>query len=120
MNNFYPRGAIKGKEQFEKLCDQRFKKSSNLYLVNYRGAVYRIRLDSETVISYLDKDRTAWGIRNGNISNFLLTLNPVSGYLESVNTGGYVFSNFWYAWAHINHLEQSGFTIDWNFPVGVG
>jgi hypothetical protein len=121
MNNFYPKGAIRGKEQFEKLLDQRFKKDSNLYLVNQSGSVFRIRLNSNTQIYYYPPPREWWNVNNTKFaSSFNLEINPSSGYLESYVTKGYVFSNFWHAWAYANHLEQSGFTIDWCFPVGVG
>jgi hypothetical protein len=122
MNNFYPNGAIKGKESFEKLLDQRFKKGSNLYLVNEEGNVFKIRLNTDTKVS--DHDNGAlgdWTLENSRpVSVFHLRINPTSDYLESSITRGYIFSNFWHAWAYANHLEQSGFAIDWHFPVGVG
>jgi hypothetical protein len=120
MNNFYPNGAIKGKEQFEELLEQRFKKDINLYLVNSSANVFRIRLSTNTKTNcpYYGEE---WTIENSSpISVFHLRINHSSDYLESTITKGYVFSNFWHAWAYANHLEHSGFTVDWQFPVGVG
>jgi hypothetical protein len=122
MSNFYPNGAIKGRDQFEKLVEHRGEKDINLYLVNQSGCVYKIRLNSDTEINpYHSSTQEEWIIANAKFSSsFTLRINPSSDYLESTITGGYIFSNFWHAWAYANHLEQSGFTIDWRFPVGVG
>ena len=121
MSNFYPNGAIRDREQFEKLLDQRFKKDSSLYLVNVKGDVYKIRLCSDTKVHSICQKQIEWDIITPKFtSRFTLRANPSSGYIESGITGGYIFSNFWHAWAYANHLEQSGFTIDWRFPVGIG
>jgi len=118
MNNFYPNGAIKGGENFEKLLDQRFKKGSNLYLVNAMYRVYRIRLDSDTKIHY--PSRCQWTVENQTHASSLRLGVSDHGYIQSMISAGYLFNNFWHAWAYANHLEQSGFTVDWCFPIGVG
>jgi hypothetical protein len=124
MNDFYPNGALKGRDKLESLIEQRHKKSSTLYLATFgkptSGTVkiYKLFLGPKTQIT---NGGHYWWIANESDQGTLgFRINTHNEYLESNISGGYVFNNFWRVYAYTLHLKQSGFFIDWRFPLAVG
>lgn len=130
MNSFYPRGALKGSKKLEALLAQRHKNPSVVYLVTGVRAkagpvsIFRLPIKSSSTIEMYPKfngEYPRWHIVNSiGEGTLTLTVNPATGYLGSTFSNGYVFTNFWRVYAYTLHLKQSGFTIDWAFPVAVG
>src|SRR4249920_3862829 len=120
--DFYPKGALKGREKFEAILERRYKKPSKVYLVSKDTSggmnVYRLFIDSQTRILN-DPDR--WHISNSNDRGILsLIIEENNNHITSYTSGGFVFDNYWHVYSYTLHLQQSGFTVDWRFPVAVG
>ncbi len=121
MNTFYPKGALRGRK-FKALLNQRYKKPSVIYLVSGRHpetglSAFRLLLKADTKVEPI---MNRWHAMNMDGSGTLtLRVNPQSGYVESTFSEGYIFDNFWHAYAYILHLKQSGLRVDWEFPVAI-
>jgi hypothetical protein len=121
MNNFYPNGAIKGRDQFESRVIAQLKKPGALYLVSFPRAqaeanFYKLNLGDDAELHFIHN--MGWHIENSNPPCSLnFVVNPDTDYIESIHSGGFVFNNFWHAYAYIKQLEQSKIEVAWNFRV---
>lgn len=132
MNSFFPKGALKGSQKLEALLAQRHKKPSVVYLVTSASAkagpihIFKLPIKSDSRIEMLPavnlppEEHPRWHIVNRlGEGTLTLAVNPTNGYLGSTFSGGYVFTNFWHTYAYALHLKQSGFAVDWVFPIAV-
>ena len=123
MNNFYPKGALKGKAKFEALIAQRVEKPTIVYLISVdhvskgQADVYKLFIDKD---SNVESGDNFWRISNSLEKGTLsFRENKKFNYIESNLSGGYVFDNLLHAYAHLLHLRKHNYLISGRFPISL-